>query len=326
MPSFLVTGGCGFIGTWVLRDLLQLGFPTVVLDAGPRPPRWETLLGEEAAASVPLVTGSLLDRALLARVIEEHQVTHVLHLAALLTPACQADPWVGCQVNILGTVALFEEARRCGERIESITYASSVAVFGDEPDHAAGAPAHAGNTPETFYGAFKKATESIADQYWRHFRIPSVGIRPQIAYGPERTVGLTAGPSLAAKAAAAGDHYTIGYTGRVGYDYVEDVARAFVRSALEAPPGAHVVDLDGPMATMEEVVAAIDAAAPGAATRLRIDGPGIPTHAPPHPHSIRHLLPNWQTTNLAQGFRRTIEWYRNHALEHRNPKSGPKSG
>lgn len=323
MPTFLVTGGCGFIGTWVLRDLLQLGFPAVVLDAGSKPPRWQTLLGAEAAASVPLVTGSLLDRPLLRRTIEEHQVTHILHLAALLTPACQADPWVGCELNVLGTVALFEEARRCGERIESITYASSVAVFGNEPDHAAGAPPHAGNQPETFYGAFKKATESFADQYWRHFRIPSVGIRPQVAYGPERTVGLTAGPSLAARAAATGQAYTIGYTGRVGYDYVEDVAKAFVRSALEAPPGAHVVDLEGPMATVEDVVAAIEAAAPGAAARLRIDGPVIPAHAPPHPHFIRHLLPNWRTTNLAEGIRRTVDWYRQNAIEQRAVESGP---
>lgn len=326
MPSFLVTGGCGFIGTWVLRDLLRLGFPAVVLDAGTRPARWDALLGADAAATVPLVTGSLLDRDLIRRTIEAHQVTHILHLAALLTPACQGDPWTGCHVNILGTVALFEEARRLGERIENIAYASSVAVFGNEPDHATGSPPHAGNEPETFYGAFKKATESIAHQYWLHYRLPSVGIRPQVAYGPERDVGLTAGPSLAAKAAAAGQPYTIRYTGRVGYDYVEDVSKAFVRSALEAPPGAHVVDLEGPMATVEEVVAAIDLAVPGAAARTRVDGPLIPAHAPPHPHFIRNLLPDWKTTGLAEGIRQTVDWYRNSSIEHPAPKLGPTTG
>ena len=307
-PTVLVTGGCGFIGTWVVRELLQRGVRVVVLDAGALPVRWERVIGA-GSAHVPLVRGSLLNRELLAHVFAAHHVTHVIHLAALLTPACQADPFESCGVNVLGSVALLEQIRASAQQIRGFSYASSVAVFGDEPDHATGAVV-AGNHPLTFYGAFKKSVELIAEQYWRHFRIASVGIRPQVAYGPEREVGLTAGPSLAARAAARCEAFTISYTGCVGYDYVEDVARAFVRGALETPRGAHVVDLAGAAVEVAEVIAAIDAAAPGAAKKLSMNGPPIPAHAPPHPHYIDTIFPDWKTTPLAEGMRRTVGFYR----------------
>ena len=121
---------------------------------------------------------------------------------------------------------------------------------------------------------------------------------------------MTAGPSLAARAAARGEPFTLGYTGRIGYDYVEDVARAFVRAALEAPEGAHVADLDGAPATMDEVVAAIAAAAPGSAARLTIHGPPLPANLPTTPQFIGALLPEWKSTSLREGMRRTVEFYR----------------
>ena len=307
-PTVLVTGGCGFIGTWVVRELLGRGLRVVVLDAGGRPARWERVIGADSI-NIPFISGSLLDRDLLARVFAEHHVTHVIHLAALLTPACQADPWEGCRVNVLGSVALFEQVRTSATPIQGFSYASSVAVFGDEPDHASAA-ADGENHPSTFYGAFKKSVELIAEQYWRHFQLASVGIRPQVAYGPERDVGLTAGPSLAARAAARGETFCINYTGRVGYDYVEDVAHAFVLGALETPPGAHVIDLPGEVADVNQVLAAIGAAVPEAASKLSVSGPPIPAHAPPHPHFISELYPDWKTTSLVEGIRRTVEFYR----------------
>jgi nucleoside-diphosphate-sugar epimerase len=306
--TVLVTGGCGFIGTWVVRELLGRDLRVVVLDAGDRSARWKRVIGADSD-SVPLVQGSLLDRALLGHVFDEHQVTNVIHLAALLTPACQADPWEGCRVNILGSVALFEQVRMSATPIQGFSYASSVAVFGDEPDHASGL-ADGVSGPPTFYGAFKQSVELIASQYWRHFQIASVGIRPQVAYGPERDVGLTAGPSQAARAAARGEAFCISYTGRAGYDYVEDVARAIVRGALETPPGAHVVDLPGEMAEVEQVIAAIAAVAPDAAPKLSVNGPPIPVHAPPNPRFISTLYPDWKSTSLVEGMCRTVEFYR----------------
>ncbi|MBI1839403.1 MAG: NAD(P)-dependent oxidoreductase [Verrucomicrobia bacterium] len=304
----LVTGGCGFIGTWVIRELLSRRLRVVALDTGGRPARWERLLGADAA-KVPLVSGSLLDRHLLARLFSQYSVTRVIHLAALLTPACQGDPFEGCRVNLLGSVALWEQARASAAQVKGFSYASSVAVFGDEPDNLASKAAE-GHAPITFYGAFKRAMELIADQYWRHFQVASLGIRPHVAYGPERDTGLTAGTSLAARAAARGEDFHIGYTGRVGYDYVEDVARAFVQGSMETPRGADVVDLAGETASVDEVVAAIADYAPRGAAGLSFGGALIPAHAHPAPRFISTIYPDWSTTRLRDGIRRTMEFYR----------------
>ena len=304
MTAVLVTGGCGFIGTWVLHELMKGDATPVVVDNQPAPARWQRVLGKDLAR-VQRAEVSLMDPAALRAVIERHKVTHLIHLAALLTPACQQDPWLGCQVNILGSTAVFEAARRSGQ-IRAISYASSYAVYGPE----AADDASSTNRPPTFYGAFKQSVDLIAEQYWRHFGIASVAVRPHVVYGPERDVGLTAGPSLAARAAVTGEKYTIGYRGTVGYDYVEDVARAFVRSAFECPPGAAVVDLPGEHATTEQFASAIAAVVPEAASRINVDGPLIPSNLPPHPNYISTLFPDWRATPISEGVKKTIEFYR----------------
>ncbi|MBY0230396.1 MAG: Ldh family oxidoreductase, partial [Gemmataceae bacterium] len=196
----LVTGAGGFIGTWVLRELLRCGARPVALDAHRAPERWRRVLGTQ---DISWADATLTDRDALEEAIRRHGVTHVIHLAALLTPDCQRDPFLGCQVNVLGSAAVFDAARRSGS-VRAVSYASSYAVYGTRE----------GETPPMFYGAFKQAVDLIAEQYWTHFGLPSVAIRPHVAYGPERESGLTAGPSLACKAAARGEPYRIGYTER----------------------------------------------------------------------------------------------------------------
>lgn len=304
----LVTGGGGFIGTWVLRQLLDLGADVIVVDNQKSPDRWKRVLGDRSEKIVQ-ADASLLDCEQLLQVMLQRNVTHVIHLAALLTPACQEDPWLGFQVNVVGSTALFEAARRSGT-IRSVSYASSFAVYGPE----SGAEGSSPNRPPSFYGAFKQAVDLIAEQYWRHFGIASVAIRPHVVYGPEREIGLTAGPSLACRAAANGRAYAIGYQGSVGYDYVEDVAAAFVRAAVECPAGATVADLPGERATTEQFAQAIEAVMPASRGSITISGPTIPANIPPHPNYITNLYPDWKTTSLRDGIRKTIAWYSENIL------------
>jgi UDP-glucose 4-epimerase len=309
--TILVTGGAGFIGTWVLRELIARGACPIAFDVQRNEDRWQRILGPERDRVV-FEPGSLTDLQRLADVCATHQVTGIIHLGALLTPACQADPWQGCQVNVLGTVAVFEQARARPQQIKSISFASSLAVYGPEPDDvltdspsdidATGAP--------NFYGAYKRCAELIARQYWQHFQIPSFGLRPHVVYGPERTVGLTAGPSLAARAAARGESFQIDYTGPAGYDFVEDVARAFVRGALETPHGCHVVDLPSQEATTDQIVELLTCIVPSSAGRLTTHGGPIPVNKPGAWQFITQLFPDWQATTLADGLTKTVAFYR----------------
>ena len=100
--SVLVTGGGGFIGTWVLRDLLSRGLRPVVFDVQRNDERWQNRILGPDAANVVFVAGSLLDRGLLQQTADEHRVSHIIHLAALLTPECQRDPYLGCEISCAG--------------------------------------------------------------------------------------------------------------------------------------------------------------------------------------------------------------------------------
>jgi nucleoside-diphosphate-sugar epimerase len=298
--TVLVTGGSGFIGTWVLRDLLEAGKRVVALDVRSATERWSRVLGARAK-DVAFSDVSLIDRDALAGLMKQHGVSHVIHLAALLTPDCQQDPFRGCEVNVLGSTAVFDAARLAGS-VRAIAFASSYAVYGRA---SATTP-----QPPMFYGAFKQAVDMIAEQYWSHFGLRSLAIRPHVVYGPEREVGLTAGPSLACRAAVRGESYQIGYTGTAGYDYVEDVARAFVRGVFECPVGATFADLPSQPATTHEIVQIIERCVTAAAGRISVTGPAIPENIPSDFRDLRQVLPGWEPTPLASGIARTIAYYR----------------
>lgn len=168
----------------------------------------------------------------------------MLHLAALQVPFVRADPVLGAKVNVVGTVNVFEAVRRRADQVSSLVYASSIAAC-DEP-------------PSTLYGVYKRANEQTALRYFEHFGISSIGLRPHTVYGPGRDQGLTSAPTTAMVAAAAGVPYTIPFSGPLKLQYAPDVGEAFVRAAEVDQPGASVHHLDGPVATVEEIVELID--------------------------------------------------------------------
>jgi len=261
---------------------------------------------------VQFVRGDLLDTQSLAEVLDRRAISHVIHLGAWLTPACQRDPMRGCQINVLGTLGIFELIRARKDQIQGFSYASSVAVYRADFDDAPGAPPTAPFEPQTFYGVFKRTTEMIAQQYWLHFGIPSVGLRPYVVYGPGREVGLTAGPTLAARALARGENYTFCFSGAAGFEYVEDTARAFVQAAFETPHGSMVADLPGHHSTVDEVVRLLSEVRPTSLSRFSIAGPALPCTIPASSPTIHSLFPKWKTTPLEMGLRQTVEYYEKH--------------
>ena len=305
----LVTGGSGFIGTWVLRKLLQQNCRVIVYDVADGGERWAKLLGERRS-EITFVAGDLLNSERLERVFDDYPIDAIIHLAAWLTPPCQLDPYKGCEINVLGTMRLFELVRHAKHPITGFAYASSVAVYGPEADDAApAANSVQALGPQTFYGAFKKANELIAMQYWLHFGIASVGLRPFVVYGPGREHGLTAGPTLAARAVALGEAYTLPFSGTTGYDFVEDTACAFVRCALEVQNSCCVVDLPGIQASVDEVIAVLEAIKPGSRPLLSVDGPALPFTIDTEEFGIERLFSDWKLTPLEEGLRQVVSYY-----------------
>ena len=195
-----------------------------------------------------------------ARVLDEHGITHVIHLAALLLPQIKPDPPYGTAVNIGGTVNVLDAAKTRGIQV---AYASSAAVYSQVDDDGGPVPNDAIGHPVTFYGVHKQACEGLARIFWQEEQVPSIGIRPFIVYGPGRDNGLTASPTLAMAAAAAGEDYRIAFGGRTQLQFAPDTARVFIAAARAATEGARVFHLGGPAVVARGGRARDRAAAPG---------------------------------------------------------------
>ncbi|HKI69233.1 MAG TPA: NAD(P)-dependent oxidoreductase, partial [Verrucomicrobiae bacterium] len=268
---------------------------------------WDQLLGG-SASKLRFVKGDILDAAKLGDVFDQHAISHVIHLAGVLTPVCQKNPYRGCEINVLGTVRVFDAVRARLQSVRGFSYASSFAAHGPGPG--AGIPEYAQSDPPTFYGAFKKAVELIARQYGKHYGVPSIGIRPFVVYGPGRESGLTAAPSLAAKAVAENKPFKIGFSGGIGLEFVEDVARAFVRGALNTPDGSLVVDMPGQQVPVNAIIDTLERISPGAAGLLSSGGPLVPVSVASSPLLMIQVFPDWHATSLEEGLRRTVDFYR----------------
>lgn len=258
---FLVTGALGCIGAWVVRNLVRDGVPTTIFDLGSDLRRLRLIMSEDELSRVQVLNGDITDLPAVEGALGASDATHVIHLAALQVPFCKADPALGARVNVVGTVNIFEAAKRCGLR--QVVYASSAAVYGISEDYPEGPVEHdAPLRPFTHYGVYKQANEGTARVYWRDNGVASIGLRPYVVYGPGRDQGLTSSPTTAMLAATLGQAYQIPFGGRFDMQFADDVAQAFIRAARVPFDGAEVFNLRGSVVHVREIVATIEAAAP----------------------------------------------------------------
>ncbi len=292
----LITGGTGFIGSWIAKALMDKGFAIKSFDIKndlsiPR----EILSG--STDQIEWVTGDITNADELSQAAAGCSL--LIHLAAILTPDCARNPVRGAEICLIGSLNVFEAARQNG--INRVLYMSSAGVFGPEDDGIF-------PRPTTLYGAYKLAVEGAARAYWDDHHISSVGFRPLIVYGPGRETGLTAGPSLACKAAAQGDDYVIPFSGDTDFIYVSDVAAAYAEAAVNERPGAHVYNVVGDLGSAESFAEEIEKAAPGAS--VRADGPTLPIAPQIHPGTLRVDYPGIPQTTIREGIAETVAHYR----------------
>lgn len=295
----LLTGGGGFLGAWVARRLTRGNVAVRVFERHSDRTLVRAIAGE-AADGLDWTVGDIGDTATVAAAAAD--CDGIVHLAGVLTPACQADPLAGARVNVLGTLNVFEAARRHG--IRQVIYTSSGGVYGtdDRPEP----------FPMTHYGAFKLASEGSARAYWEDAGIASIGFRPFVIYGPGREGGLTAGPTLACRAAARGEVYAIPFSGAAGMVHVDDVAAACEAAVRTELSGAQTLNLTGQVATMDEVVEAIRRIVPGAG--IHCEGPALPSGAGAANEWGNGLLPLGPERSLADGLADTVAFYRDQPI------------
>ncbi len=181
--SILITGGTGFLGSYLARHLvLEKGIKDLVLFE--RYPNLDRI--DEVKGQVTLVQGDVLEPQELLAAMKKYQVDRVFHFAAILgdPPPTQVVAYLKVMCN--GTANVFEAARIHG--VKRVVYASPVEVYGASThrQEMASAPEVDEDdppTPNSFYGVCKLWKENIAAIYTQRFGLETVALRPTSVFG-----------------------------------------------------------------------------------------------------------------------------------------------
>lgn len=305
---YLLTGAKGFIGSWIVRELIERGDIPWIYDLDAKAHRLEQLLTKEQLQQIHFVQGNITDFDSLDRAVAENGITHLIHLAALQVPACAANPRQGALINVVGTVNAFEVVRKRCDQVKRIVYASSVAVFGPEEFYGSvKVPEGAPLQPNTHYGVFKQANEGNARIYYLSDGISSVGLRPGTVYGAGRDQGITSGPTKAIKATIAERPYTIRFTGGFDMQYAKDTAEIFLRCAEVPIEGAKTYTLRGAVTQMDDFLSTLGRLLPKSKELIRAEGKPIPIAYDFDDSALVRDISEVPRTPLEDGIRETAE-------------------
>lgn len=306
--TFLITGAHGFIGAWIIKRLLEADARVVIFDRSADPQRLLLIMDQSQVARVHLVTGDITEAEVLSPIIDRFAVTNLIHLAGLQVPTCRADPRLGALVNVIGTINVFEAARRAAGQIKTIVYASSAAVFGVTEDER---PMTERDEPQptSHYGVFKRCNEGNAQIYFLDHGLNSIGLRPLTVYGVGRDFGITSDPTKAMKAAVVGRPFHIRFGGRTDFQFVADTADVFIRAATSDLAGAHVFNLHGEVVHIREVVEEIERVRPNARGTITHAEQALAIPAAMDDAALRQALGPVPATSLTDGVRATVSLF-----------------
>lgn len=237
---FLVTGGGGFIGRYVVETLLEKRAQVRVLDLPGKAERVKALPGVE------VVEGDLTQPEDVLRAAEG--VAGIFHMAVLALNPSTENPRRALHINVDGSFNVFDAARQQG--VKKVVFSSASSVYGDtlevmDESH----PLLA----RTVYGATKIAGEALLRALSSTFGFEYVALRYMNVYGPFMGYGLV---DSVLKRIASGQPPMINGDGSQSFDfvYVRDVAGATVR-AMEADVSDEVFNIgSGDEKTVRDVV------------------------------------------------------------------------
>jgi UDP-glucose 4-epimerase len=291
MATYLVTGGCGFIGSHLADALVAAGHKVRIVDD------LSTGKRENAPAQAEIIVGEIADVALMRRAMEG--VDGCFHLAAIASVQRGNEDWLGThRANLTGAITAFDLARTCNPKGPvPVVYASSAAVYGDNPNLPLKETSE--TRPLSAYGADKLGCELHARVAWVVHKVPSVGFRFFNIYGPRQDPKSPYSGVIAifADRVKAGETITINGDGGQYRDfvYVADVVRHLVAAMQRMEPGARVFNIcTGRSTTVLELAQLI----------ARLAGRNDPKieHGPARIGDIRESLGDPSAAKAAFGF------------------------
>ncbi|GAA3295659.1 NAD-dependent epimerase/dehydratase family protein [Dactylosporangium vinaceum] len=303
----LVTGGAGFIGSNLCRELTaHPGVSRVVVLDNLSTSTLDNLDGVD----VEFAEGSLLDRPLLEDLVAG--VDSVVHLGARSSvPRSMAEPVAAHDANVTGTVYLLEACRRRGTHVVA---ASSSSVYGGNP--ALPKREDLATRPLSPYAASKLAAEGYVTAYGAAYQLPALAFRFFNVYGPLQALGhayAAVVPSFM-DAALRGEPLRIHGDGRQTRDFtfVGSVVRVLTEAVLRRVTSPTPVNLAfGTRVSVLDLAARVGAA---------LDVPIELEHQPARPGDardtqadtarLRELFPDVEAVPMETGLAATAEWVR----------------
>jgi UDP-glucose 4-epimerase len=286
----LVTGGSGFIGSNIVRRLLELGHEAVVLDD------LSSGFRENLLPGVPFVEGDVRDASTVTTALAGCDVA--LHLAASVGNTRSIDdPVKDAQINVVGTINVLEAARRRGLR--RIVFSSSAGIFGElktlpiVEDHP--------QEPDSPYGASKLAAEKLCLVYNKLYGMRNVALRYFNVYGVNQRYDAYGNViPIFAERILRGVPMTIFGDGEQTRDFVNagDVAAANIAAAGAGDDVAGAFNIgSGTRVTINELAAMMQRAA---GREVGVE------HGPPRKGDVRDSLAATAAAEAAFGFRPRI--------------------
>jgi threonine 3-dehydrogenase len=266
MPK-LITGGMGFIGTYLARTLLKQGEEVVLFDIAPTSP----LIGD-IKDRVKIVRGDLSSWAEVLEVVKTYKIDGIYHTGALLSASAEEKPITAYQVNAGGTFNILEAAKLFN--VERVVYLSTIASYGlgipDVVDE------DTIQMPISMYGVTKVFSERLGEYYNRKFGVDFRGVRLPAVIGPGRGAGgASAYSTLMISEPALGRPYQafVEEDVRMPLLYIHDAVDCLIRlyNADNARLKRRVYCIAGFSPTAQEIYSAVKRALPNADIRFKPD-------------------------------------------------------
>ncbi|HSX25312.1 MAG TPA: GDP-mannose 4,6-dehydratase [Candidatus Andersenbacteria bacterium] len=311
--NVLITGGAGFIGSHVAHELLKRGENVVIIDDFND--RYDPRLKEARIKHMftdtkkpEVIQGNILNQELLEKIIVEHNIDSIIHLAAWASVQPSIEhPLIYSEVNVTGTVSVLEAARKHG--IQRLVAASSSSVYGgtvEMPFHEDMDIMH----PISPYAATKAATELMCAT-WNHlYSIPITCLRFFTVYGPWGR------PEMAlfsfTKAIIKGEKLQMRGKNTIrDFTYIDDIVSGVI-SSLDRANGYHVYNLgesDG--VPLPRMIAALESAIGVKAIIEEVPLPNGDVPATLSDISRAKIDLNYNpTTSIEDGAKKFVAWYR----------------